>query len=138
MKLKMILLMSWFCVTSDHVFADAAVQVYECVINGQHVFSDHACGDNAKQRDVVVANRMDTVDSHTLKQSSKPSKAAHRQTRTSAADERRQKCARIRKSKDAIDERMKAGFSAKQDERLHDRLRKLNDEYFEQRCSGLQ
>ncbi|HVY22864.1 MAG TPA: hypothetical protein VG962_05880 [Steroidobacteraceae bacterium] len=124
----------WVIGTCAH--ADTSTHVYECTINGQHVFSDHACGDNAVQRDVVVANHMDAVDAQTLKKFSKPVKPAHHRGHSSW-DTRRQQCARVRKARDALVERMRAGYSAKQDERLHDRLRKLNDQYFELRCNGV-
>jgi hypothetical protein len=124
----------WVMGTCAH--ADTSTHVYECTINGQHVFSDRACGDNAVQRDVVVANHMDAVDAQTLKKFSKPVKPAHHRGHSSR-DTRRQQCARVRKARDALVERMRAGYSAKQDERLHDRLRKLDDQYFELRCNGV-
>lgn len=139
MKLKLMSIM--FCIGMcgmvDQTQAGATTKVYECIINGQHVFSDRACDDNATQRDVVVANHMDAVDERTLKKYSKPVKTTRHQASSSTTDNRRQQCAQIRKSKAALVKRMEAGYSAKQHESLHDRLRKLDDQYFELRCSGV-
>jgi len=134
-----ILLMSTF-VASNSVNADPAVQVFECNINGQRVFSDHACGDDAVQRDIEVANRMDAVkvSSHSASKEKTPrSSRKHSEAGNDDHDKRRQQCARIQKSRDSLHDKMRAGYTAKQDERLHDRLRKLNDDYFQLRCSGV-
>lgn len=140
MKLRLSLIVLCACMYGIAGIARADgdhATVFECIINGRHVFSDHACGDHAQQRDITVINRMDSVDAKTLKKYSKPVKAVHHHRVHSSQDARRRQCARIRKAKDKLIERMEAGYSAKQDERLHDRLRKLNEQYFELRCSGV-
>jgi hypothetical protein len=68
---------------------------------------------------------------------SKKPRTNRRVASTDERDQRRQQCARIQKSRDAINDKMRVGYTAKQDERLHDRLRKLNDDYFELRCSSV-
>ena len=134
-----ILLMFAF-VASNSINADPAVQIFECVVNGQRVFSDHSCGDDAVQRDIAVANRMDAAkisnDKVAREKSSRPSRR-HADAGGGEHDKRRQQCARIQKSREALVEKMRAGYTARQDERLHDRLRKLNDDYFELRCNGV-
>ena len=132
-------LLMFIFVGSNQVSADPVTQVFECNINGQRVFSDHACGDDAVQRDVAVANRMDAVKVTGNKSSEANSS---RPSRRPAAgndehDKRRQQCARIQKSREALMDKMRAGYTARQDERLHTRLRKLNDDYFELRCSSV-
>ncbi len=128
-------------VGSHLTYADTAIHIYECIVNGQHVFSDHVCGDNAVDRDVVVVNRMDKVDSrlvntHSVDAKPPQPKHIHSQRGADAVNTRQQRCAKIRKSKEALNDRMRAGFSARQDEKLHERLRKLDDDYFELRCSS--
>ena len=124
---------------SHSVFADSSTHVYECKVNGQRVFSDHACGDDAVERDVTVSNRMDAVklSSSGTKTTTSHSTRKRRDTGTDVQDKRRQQCARIQTSRDALNEKMRTGYTAKQDERLHQRLRKLDDGYFKLRCSGL-
>jgi len=131
-------LVAFASTVSLSVHADPAVQIFECTVKGQRVFSDHSCGDDAVQRDVLVANTMDATKVTPEKSiTSKKSRTNRRVASTDERDKRRQRCARIQKSRDAINDKMRAGYTAKQDERLHDRLRKLNDDYFEQRCSSV-
>jgi hypothetical protein len=139
MKAKIFLpmLCACICALSNFVYADTATHVYECIVDGQHVFSDHVCGDNAIDRDVVVANRMDKVEIHLA--GTKTQRQPKRVRSSHGADAlatRQQRCAKIRKSREALNDQMRAGFTARQDEKLHQRLRKLDDDYHELRCSG--
>jgi hypothetical protein len=125
------------CALATNVHADTVTHIYECIVNGEHVFSDHACSDNAIERSVTVTSRMDSVR---LTARSKPehnSNRVHTSRRSSDVDERRVRCAKIRKARDTVNDQLRAGFTARQDERLHDRLRKLDGEYFELRCSSV-
>ncbi|HEX2584997.1 MAG TPA: hypothetical protein VHL14_07690 [Steroidobacteraceae bacterium] len=120
------------------VHAEPAIQIFECTVNGQRVFSDHSCGDDSVQRNVLVANTMEATKVTSEKSvTSKKPRTNRPAASTDERDKRRQHCARIQKSRDAINDKMRAGYTAKQDERLHDRLRKLNDDYFELRCSSV-
>jgi hypothetical protein len=139
MKSALLFVLVAFASTASlSVHADPAVQIFECNVNGQRVFSDHSCGDDAVQRDVLVTNTMEAskVTSEKTVTSKKPRTGKHTSS-TDDHDKRRQQCAHIQKSRDALHDKMRAGYTAKQDERLHGRLRKLNDDYFQLRCSGV-
>ena len=138
MKLKLMLFVVCTCISGlnlEITRADTATHVYQCVINGQRVFSDHVCGDDAVERDVTVTSRMDTIKTPASKVTT--SRSRRKQSSSSESDTRRQRCLRISKAKDALVERMRAGYTAKQDERMHNQLHKLDNEYFELRCSGV-
>jgi ribosome recycling factor len=81
---------------------------------------------------------MDTVKVkvHSSPRTIHDSKRGHSSHTPSSQDTRRQRCAKIQKARDALVNQMRAGFSARQDEKLHERLRKLDNEYYELRCSG--
>jgi len=134
MKAGVILLSLVMFSTTAH--ADTT-HVYECTINGERVFSDHVCGDGAVERNVTVTSRMDSVKLSASPKPDRHSKRVRTSRRSNDGDERRLRCAKIQKSRDALTDRMRAGFSARQDEKLHDRLRKLDNEYYELRCSAV-
>ena len=135
--MKSIMFLLLLCALLIAAHADTATHIYECIINGEHVFSDHMCADNAIERNVVVANRMDPV-----KVRATPATHDTKRARSSRAhnvqDTRHQRCAKIQQSRGALVDQMRAGFTARQDEKLHDRVRKLDSEYYELRCSGVQ
>jgi hypothetical protein len=138
--MKSTILLLVLCVLSTTVQADTAVVIYECHINGERVFSDHICAADAVQRDLSVTNRMDhvTVSTATVSKAKKSrSVKNHPASSSDEQDRRRQQCARIQKSRDALIAKMRAGYTAKQDEQLHDRLRKLDNDYFQLRCSSV-
>lgn len=119
--------------------ADTAspTRVYRCVHDGTQVFSDQPCGKDAQQHTVTVTNRM---DEYAVRDSSRKASPAERQRvgrddRDDRDDANEQRCIKIGASKHDLDQRMRAGYNAAQGERLRERLRKLNDEYFERRCS---
>jgi len=124
---------------ADVVHADPSVRVYECKVDGQRVFSDHECGIDAVEHDVTVTSRMDAVKASP--DNGKSSKSSHRvhqhATGGDESDKRRRQCAKIQTSRESLVNKMRAGYTAKQDERFHERLRKLDDDYFELRCSGV-
>jgi len=117
--------------------ADSGTRIYECIVNGEHVFSDHVCADNAIERNVTVTNRMDAVKVQASPSTAHSPKRRHLSQSPDSQEARRQRCAKIQKSKDALNAQMRAGYNARQDEKLHDRLRKLDSEYFELRCSSV-
>ena len=135
MKSGIFLLVLLLIATTAH--ADPATHVYECIVNGEHVFSDHVCGDDATERNVTVTSRMDAVKVQASPSTAHSPKRRHLSQSPDSQDARRQRCARIQKSKDALNAQMRAGYNARQDEKLHDRLRKLDSEYFELRCSSV-
>jgi hypothetical protein len=136
MKSGIFLLVLLLIATTAH--ADSAVHIYECMVNGQHVFSDHVCGDNATERTVAAPNRMDAVKVHVTTPASHHSKRAYSSRTPTAQGTRRQRCTKIQKSRDALSDQMRTGFTARQDEKLHYRMRKLDSQYDELRCSGVQ
>src|SRR4051812_19755163 len=98
MKAKIFL--SALLVISNVACADST-HVYECIINGAHVFSDHMCAVNAIERNVVVTSRMDPVKVSVTKSVARDSKRMHSSRSSSTKDTRRQRCAKIQKSRDA-------------------------------------
>ena len=123
---------------ADNITASISTNahVYECVANGQRVFSDQVCGDDAQQREIAPSNRMvatDTRNLHTALRTQKKRASSN----NDALESRKQRCAKLRSNKESLTERMRAGFSARQDEKLHERLRKVDNDYYELRCSGL-
>lgn len=133
MNARMLLLMLLFISTATR--SDTVTHIYECHVNGERIFSDHVCGDNAVQHEVKVASRMDAVD---IPEHIKvPSPKTRKNHSTVDLDSRRQRCIKLNKLRDRINDQMRAGFSAKQDAKLHDRLNKLGDEYFRLRCNGM-
>ncbi|MGE0114128.1 MAG: hypothetical protein AB7T07_04505 [Steroidobacteraceae bacterium] len=107
-----------------------STSVYECIVNGQRMFSDQRCAADARQREIDTPNRMvaqDTTD--------KPA-TTHPPRRSNYIDLSKQRlaCNRIRDQIDTVHSHMRSGYNGTQGERLNERLRKLNDRYAQQRC----
>jgi hypothetical protein len=107
--------------------------VYECKVNGQRIFSDQRCSEDATQREISTPNGM-TAPKVTTSKSSAP--VARRQSSDSSSDtdKRRETCRKIRQQIDDVHSHMRTGYTAAQGERLNQRLRKLNERYAQQRC----
>lgn len=114
-------------------------RVYQCTRDGQRIFSDQPCGTDAQQRDVQITSRMDAAAVRNV--ASRRNERSRHVTRhitdtdTDSADDKKKRCAKIDSDKENLNARMRNGYGGAQGERLRDRLRKLNDEYFELRCS---
>lgn len=112
-------------------------RVYQCIRDGQRILSDQVCGADAQARDVEVANRMQPTEiPHGKTDSKSDSAPVRKRVRVAdAGDDARARCVKLARDKRSIDERMRTGYSGAQGERMRERLRKINDEYFERRCS---
>jgi hypothetical protein len=115
--------------------------VYQCVIDGQKVFSDRACGEGSQSRDIPAPNRMEAYEpgrpksAETKSSSEKPAK----NTASAAAKrvaEKNKRCAKLRADQQLLTSRLRAGYSLREGERLNERLSKLNAEYYALRCAG--
>jgi hypothetical protein len=112
--------------------------IYRCEQDGALTFSDRPCGTDAQtyEPDVSRVSEYKPV----------PTKAAaHAQRRTEthtrsepSITETQAKhaaeCRRIHDSLGAVRDKMRAGYNAKQGERLKERARKLNESRREKRC----
>jgi hypothetical protein len=110
-----------------------ATSVYECMINGQRVFSDQRCGNDAQQRKIDTPNSMPAADIRVSK-TEQPIKARRANLGSDDYAKKRLACRRIREQIDAVHSHMRTGYNAAQGERLNDKLRKLNERYAQQRC----
>jgi hypothetical protein len=108
-------------------------RVFECEQNGPRVLSDRACGPDAVVREVTEPNRMDAQDTRGLYRSAPryvgPSKGAASATGSSDLV-----CAEIEQEVDAINARMRRGYTNGEGERYRDRLRALSDRRHQARC----
>jgi hypothetical protein len=117
-----------------------APQVYECRINGQRVFSDQRCAADATQREMPQSNTMSAREAAIGYRSTTktPTKRKSAPDEVDAQAKRRARCEALRNDKSTLTSRLRAGYNVKQGERLRDRLRKVDGEYYDLRCSGLQ
>jgi hypothetical protein len=111
--------------------------VFECRVNGQHIYSDQRCGSTADERVIHAPNRMDAQDTSIL---STPdaviarSRSEGRNAQARAANLVQSECAGIEQEKDSINARMRQGYSSFQGEGFRDRLRFLGARYYDLRC----
>jgi hypothetical protein len=110
--------------------------VYECSVDGHRMFSDQRCGRGARARDIHAPNRMDPTDTSILDE---PVSAAAQFAQPPAYQVRvphddTAECAAIEQEKASINAHMREGYSAAEGERLRERLRRLDDRYYELRC----
>lgn len=110
-----------------------AAAVYECTADGRHIFSDQPCGSDARQREISEPNGMKAPESHRPRPATR--KPVQRRQQNDADDRRkRAACNRNREQMESIRARMRLGYTAAQGIRYEERLRKLRDQYREQRC----
>jgi hypothetical protein len=115
-----------------------AVSIYKCEVGGVLTFSDRPCGPQAElhQLDDAVVNTYDAPP--VVPRTSKP-KAAAKQSTSHRADshqaKRAETCARVGRSMKEVRSKMRSGYSAKEGERLRERLAKLKDQQRGSRCS---
>ena len=114
--------------------------VYQCTLDGQRAFGDQPCGTDSTARDIDAPNRMDTSGlgeaAHTERAAA--ARVSRRVDRDAASDsngEKKKRCVKIGNDKERIMARMRTGYSGKEGERLRERLRKLDSDDFELRCS---
>lgn len=115
-------------------------RVYECVINGQRVFSDQVCAADARQRDISAPNRMAAQEAAIGYRAVGKSSAIARQrvdAESSNDDVKRSQCDALLQDKNYINSRMRAGYTNNEGERLRARLRKIDSDYYDLRCRTL-
>jgi hypothetical protein len=111
--------------------------VFECQERGHHIFSDQRCGRSAQVRSVEAPNSMDPQDTSAMEPSAAGLDLTSRANPRNPAvpiDFKSPQCRAIQQEKERIDTRMREGYGAAEGERLRERLRALNDEYYELRC----
>jgi hypothetical protein len=112
--------------------SSATTQVYECKVEGRRIFSDQPCAADAKQRDIGESNRMD-AQPVSITTPDAPVKKK-RVVDSSDKKQRVARCNRIREQLENIRSQERAGYTAKQGERLRERRVKLDEQYRSQRC----
>jgi hypothetical protein len=111
--------------------------VFECRVNGQHIYSDQRCGSTADERVIHAPNRMAAQDTSIL---STPdaviarSRSEGGNPETPGASLVQSECAGIEQEKDSINARMRQGYTSFQGEGFRDRLRFLGARYYDRRC----
>ena len=128
-------------IVSFHVGdASAGSPIYRCELNGVKTFSDRPCAADSSEY-VPDDQRVSTVKVEHVA-APIPSRPATRAKRSApgtgsiAADQLKHKkdCARIDRSLGEIRSKMRAGYDAKQGERLRERQRKLTLDRREKKC----
>ena len=124
----------------DAATAIAATPIYRCEVSGVTTFSDRPCSPEAAEY-VPDGRRVSMVN---VERASDPSHARPeprsqgrpRAKGSIAADQRKLKeeCARIARSLGEIRSKMRAGYDAREGERLKDRQRKLTLDRREKKC----
>lgn len=117
------------------VRAAAPTLVYECSLGEQRVFSDRPCDATAKQRQIDEPNRMNAQDTRILRRRD-AAPARREQSNTAAIERRRAVCKKNREQTVQLQALMRRGYTAAQGMRYDERLRKLRDQYREQRCAS--
>jgi hypothetical protein len=115
-----------------------AQQVYECHISGQRVFSDQPCAADATRREVTITNTMQAKEAD-IGYKASPAKSHKPKPFAGLADphdKQRERCTKLSNDKQRINTQLRAGYTGKQGERLRERLRKIDGEYFDLRCSS--
>lgn len=109
----------------------AAVSVYECMVDGRRTFSDQPCAPDAQSRDIADSNRMVAQDTSILSRhepATKPHQTAD------DADKKKAACNKVREQQAQLQSQQRAGYTAKQGERLRVRQDKLAERYAELKC----
>lgn len=115
--------------------------IFVCRVRGVVIFSDLPCGPAGEERSLRVA---EPAPGGTAATAPAPPRAATRprpeprdpgtpDSRTLSVDDR---CRRLRDQRDALDERMRTGYSAREAARLWNRWRELDAEIYAARCHG--
>lgn len=117
----------------------AQVQVFRCTVDGVVTFSDKPCGADARPYEVddaAISTFTPSPVSATSKKVARTDRATNssRESIAAAQAKHAETCARIEGSLRDIRAKMRAGYDAKQGERLNARERKLTAQRREQRC----
>jgi hypothetical protein len=93
---------------------------YECLKDGQRVFSDYPCGDDAKTRDVTPQN-VYVAPRYSQRQ---PAVIYNPQRQTGAAEKDNEDCTHYEDDVKRIDARMRSGYTSAESERLREQRRR--------------
>jgi hypothetical protein len=112
--------------------------IYRCEQNGILTFSDRPCGADAQTYEPDVSRVSEYKPEPTTFVANAPAREKQRSRSVPSTAEVQAKhaaeCRRIHDSLGAIRDKMRAGYNAKQGERLKERERKLNESRREKRC----
>lgn len=114
--------------------------IYRCERDGVTTFSDRPCGADAQtyEPDMSRVSEYEAVPAaFTARVQSKSAPEKHPRSEPSIAEMQAKhaaECRRIHESLGAVRDKMRAGYNAKQGERLKERERKLNQSRREKRC----
>lgn len=117
----------------------AQTPIYRCMVDGVPMFSDHVCGGDAKPV-TLDAGRLSTytpVPAAQAPRASSPRKAARSADEPAApksAARSSERCASLRATLRGIDDKLRAGYTAKQGVQLEERKRNLRKQARELRC----
>jgi hypothetical protein len=121
-----------------HSWADAGTRpIYRCEAQGQNVFSDRPCGLDASAYEADTARVSVTQSIPVVAAPTKESKPATRRPGSAGGNEvarRAAACERIEAGLRDIRARMRAGYSARQGERLKERQKELQAKRKAARC----
>lgn len=124
------------------------VGVYECVVNAQRVVSDRPCGAETQTRTLAV-DQPDPVEAARQRQrtwavqqggtgasaSYSPGSGSESATRAQSSSNQSE-CGSIEHQIEAIDARMRQGYTSEEGERYRARLRALKESRYEYGCVG--
>jgi hypothetical protein len=123
-------------IPGNRALAESAV--FRCVVNDVVTFYDRPCGDDAKTYEPDDARFSTVTAAPASKPAASPRAAKPKRIKSGsiAADQMKHAdtCARIDRSLRDIRSKMRAGYDAKQGERLNERQRKLNQQRRDERC----
>jgi hypothetical protein len=114
-----------------------AESIYKCDVGGVLTFSDRPCSPKAELHELDDA-AVNTYEALPIPASTSKPKAAGKKTLSRRADpqsdKRAETCARLGRSMKEARSKMRTGYSAKEGERLRERLAKLKDQQREAKC----
>jgi hypothetical protein len=118
---------------------EAAARVYRCTVDGRLTFSDRPCPNASDATEIEVSAVNSYSAPEPARTRSAPEKRAPPQNRNNesiAAEQSRakQQCARLRLQLDSLEEKLRSGYTAKEDRKLHERQRQLQERMRIERC----
>jgi hypothetical protein len=117
----------------------AAVLIYRCTVGGVTTFSDRPCAAEAAPYapDISRVSTYDPPPASRAATSTQPSRSAPPRRRASGGEDQVRHaaaCERIRNALKDVAARMRAGYDAKQGEKLRERKAKLEQQRRAQKC----
>jgi hypothetical protein len=123
--------------TSQGRAADTA-RVFRCTVDGRVTFSDRPCP-NADVAEIAVtpANSYTPTEPARARSTQKKRESDPGRNDDSIASEQaraKQQCERLRFQLGSLQEKLRSGYSAKEDRKLHERQRQLQERMRIERC----